>query len=83
MNANHGVFCLGVAVNIREGFLDDAEQCDFAIVGHSEEIAGNVDADVKAGSIGKVADVRSEGGGEPGFFKHWRMQKRGDGTDFA
>ena len=72
-----------MAMNVGERFLDDAKQCDFEVARHAGEIGRDVDADTKAGTIGEVANVGSEDGTETGFFEQRRMQKSGDGTNFA
>jgi hypothetical protein len=78
LDADDAIPGFGVAMNIGERFLDDAEQSDLQFAGHAFVVRGNLEADAKAGTIGEAADVSVERSGEARFFEHWRMEKRGD-----
>ena len=72
----------GVAADVAEAFLHDAEQRQLDFVGRSFEIGRRVERDVNAAALREALGVFADGGGQPQFIQQRWMQQVGMGADF-
>ena len=78
-----GAIGLGVAVNVGEGFLNDAEQSDLDRAGEAAEVVGEIHLNVHTAASSKALDVPLDGGRESGFVEQGRVEQVRDGAGFA
>jgi hypothetical protein len=83
LDANGGGGGAGVAVDVGERFLHDAENREFQLFFETAEFVGDMDADGNAAAFGEEFRVGSDRAGQAGFFQQRRMKERGNEADFA
>ncbi len=73
-DADECILGAGVAMNVGERFLDDAEYGYFDFARHAGEAPGAFECDAETGTFGERADVTAERGAKAGLFEQRRME---------
>ena len=81
--ANPGGRATGMALNVGEAFLDDAEQGGFDRLGQAGELRAELEASVDAAAFAEPLEVFVERGDETEIIEKRRVEKIGKSADFA
>src|ERR1017187_4721356 len=68
-------------VNVREPFLDNAEESGFQFAVEPAKIGRNLDLDLDPGPLVETLGVAPQRAHEADFVEQGRMQKTGDGSN--
>jgi hypothetical protein len=83
LNANGRRAGLGVAVNVRERFLDDAKDGEFEFLFEAAKIVSDVNLNRGTTTLGEEFRVGTESDKESGFVEQRRMQEGRNEAHFA
>ena len=83
VDANDCGGAIGVAMDVGEAFLHDAEQSDFGFRGKAHQVRGDIHGDADSGAGFKPLRVPMEGGTEAEFIEQRRVQQIGKSADLA
>jgi|SRR5208282_379422 len=78
-----GGVAAGMALNVGEAFLNDAEEGDFDGLRQAAEVLGKDKFGFNAAALAETADIFLESGDQAKFIEQRRMEKVGEGADFA
>jgi len=73
----------GMALNVGEAFLNDAEEGDFDGLRQAAEVFGKDKFGFNAAALAETADIFLESGNQAKFIEQRRMEKVGEGANFA
>ena len=73
----------GMALNVGEALLNDAEQSDLEGLREAVELREKEELGIDAAALAEALGVFLEGGNEAKVVKERRMEKVGEGTNFA
>src|SRR5690349_19765237 len=71
-----------MAMDIGEGFLNEAKDDQFRILGKPAEVLRNAQVNLEAAALGETLHIPTEGFGEAVFVEKRRMQQIRHGTNF-
>src|SRR5450755_4866070 len=83
LNSNQRGLASGVAMNVGQAFLHQAEYDDFHFGWESSEIIGNLQINLKTAALRKTLHVPVQRGRNTGFIQQRWMQKIGSSTQFS
>jgi hypothetical protein len=80
---NFGGRASGMALDVAEAFLNDAEESGLEGLRKAGKIGEEIELGVDAAAFAEAEDVFLESRDEAEFVKEGRMQEKGEGADFA